>query len=155
MPHCTWNWDKVDPTGFEVRDGLVCAGRQCLDEGFYDRESLRMCGFSREQADEIFWVKSARPRRKHPRLVALQQVVAEKAGARRQAVDAAITDMDACIRAVEEVGLLTNEQAKKAFMHCSHAFEAGEAGMLRDEDAVTLTQAHTTLKARIAATGGN
>lgn len=154
MPHCTWNWDKVDPTRFEVRDGLVCAGRTCIKEGFYDTASLDACGFSAHGARKLFWAKGANPGKRHPDMKSLQEGVASISSKRREAQRVATEHLDACTRALEEAHLLTNGQAKEALTRCSAALEASKDGTLRDTDVDTLTQGQMTLKARIAATGG-
>ncbi len=154
MPHCTWNWDKVDPTRFEVRDGLVCAGRTCIKEGFYDTASLDACGFSAHGAQLLFWAKVEKPSKRHPDMKALQEAVADMHKTRRESQRIATEHLDACTRALDEVHLLTTVQAKEALTHCTAALEAVKDGTLREADADILGKAKATLQTRIAATGG-
>jgi len=154
MPHCTWNWDKVDPTRFEVRDGLVCAGRTCIQDGFYDTASLDDCGFSAHGAQLVFWAKLKRPRNGHPNMKALSKAVADMHSTRREAQRVALEHLDACTLAVEEVHLLTNTQAKEALTHCAAALEAAKKKTLREADADMLSKAQATLQTRMAASGG-
>ena len=153
LPHCTWNWRKVDMSRFELRDGLVCAGRQCLDEGFYDYWSLRDCGMDDWLAEDVLWAHIMRPGTHNPRFVQLRESLTrladEKAGQAQAANDA----MEACLQAGAEASLLSQDQARRGAKQCDSAVQAMVAGILPASDAAALSKANTALSTRLSATG--
>ena len=153
LPHCTWNWRKVDMSRFELRDGLVCAGRQCLDEGFYDGWSLNDCGMDDELADDVMWAHIVRPGKRDPRFVQLREKLTRLADEKARQVQAATDAMEACLQAGAEATLLSQDQARRGAAHCDSAVQAMVAGILPASDAGPLSKANMALNARLAATG--
>lgn len=154
MPHCTWNWAKVDMSRFEIRDGLVCAGKQCIDEGFYDPWSLEACGMSSSVAEDMLWAHIVGPWSLDSRFVRLQESVEKIARQRREATERASAEAERCMKGFEEVTLLSNPQASDALRGCEAGLAAVTAGDLPASEASSLKEAQTALRARVVATGG-
>jgi hypothetical protein len=154
LPHCTWNWNKVDMSRFEIRDGLVCAGKQCIDEGFYDPWSLEACGMSSAVAEDMLWAHIVRPGKWNERFVKLRDAVAALAQRRQEATERASAEVERCMKGFEEVALLSSSQASDALRGCEAGLAAVTSGSLPASEASSLKEAQSALRARVAATGG-
>ena len=127
MPHCTWDWERVNPKRIEFRDGELCAGPECIDRGFYDPISLAACGFEAAERDQILHAYMRKGRPPKPVMENVRAAVVERAAAFDERREEAQQRVSECLEAKVSARLLTDEQAAEAASVCAAALETFEA----------------------------